>query len=58
MKKFMQCRRTFVGVVAIVCLTALGVAVNADVSMAIASVAIGIAGSNAAQGILARKEES
>lgn len=44
---FLKCRRTFVSVLAIVCLTAVGVTKGVDVSAAIAAVAMGLAGANA-----------
>lgn len=49
MKSFLYCRRTFIAVVAIGCLTGLGIYKSYDVSMALASVAIGIAVSNAGE---------
>ncbi len=47
MLKLLQCRRTYVATLAIICLTAIGLFKGADVSTALASVAIGLAGANA-----------
>lgn len=47
MKFLKTCRRTFIAALAIGCLTVLGLAKDFDVSMALASVAIGLAGANA-----------
>ena len=47
MKKILACRRTFVSVLAIVCLTALGLYKGMDTSMAIAGIAAALSGSNA-----------
>lgn len=49
MKSITYCRRTFIAVVAIGCLTALGIVKDVDVSAALASVAIGLAVSNASE---------
>lgn len=49
MKRVWDCRRTFIGLVAVICLTALGFHNALDVSMAIAGVVASIAGSNAYQ---------
>lgn len=46
MLHLLRCRRTFIALVAIACLTALGFYKSTDTSMAIASVAIGLAGAN------------
>lgn len=63
MKSFLYCRRTFIAVISMGCLTALGILKTYDVSMALASVAIGIAVSNAGENAMKsratfRKEES
>lgn len=50
MKNILFCRRTFIAVLSIGCLTALGIYKEHDVSMALASVAVGLAASNAAEG--------
>lgn len=50
MKRVFECRRTFIALVAIVCLTFIGYHKGIDVGMAIASVAVGLAGANAYQG--------
>lgn len=50
MSRLISCRRTFVAVLAIVCLTTLGLTKSTDVSMAIASIAAALAGANAYQG--------
>lgn len=47
MRNFMICRRTFICTLAILCLTSIGLYKGVDVSMALASVAIGLAGANA-----------
>lgn len=57
MKKILDCRRTFVSVLAIVCLTALGIHKGIDTSMAIAGIAAALSGSNAWEG-RGKKEES
>ena len=44
--KIKICRRTSVAIISIACLTVLGWHRGMDVSMAIASVAIGLAGAN------------
>ncbi len=49
MKHLLLCRRTFIAALAIGCLTALGIHNNIDVSMALASVAIGLAAANAGE---------
>ena len=46
MKNILYCRRTFIAALAICCLTALGILKDMDVAMALASVAIGLAGAN------------
>ena len=46
MKHIINCRRTFIAVLAILCLTSLGLVKGIDVSMALASVAIGLAAAN------------
>lgn len=63
MRNILICRRMFIAVLAICCLTGLGVYRDIDVSMAIASVAVGLAASNAAEGAAKsrsafRKEET
>jgi len=55
MKKLLDCRRTFVGVLALISLTLLGYYVEADVAGAIATVVIAVAGSNMAQKIGEKK---
>lgn len=45
----LTCRRTITSLFAIVCLTFLGVKNTTDVSMAIASIAIGLSAANAAE---------
>lgn len=49
MKQLLYCRRTFIAIISIACLTALGMVRGMDVAMALASVAIGLAASNAAE---------
>ena len=46
MKKLMSCRRSLIAIFAITCLMVLGLHNGIDVSMSIASVAIGLAGAN------------
>jgi hypothetical protein len=47
MLHLLKCRRTFVALVAIACLTTIALEKGIDVSMAVASVAVGLAGANA-----------
>ncbi len=47
MKNLMYCRRTFIATFSIILLTALGLVNKTDVSMAIATIAVGLAGANA-----------
>lgn len=47
MRNFMICRRTFLGTLAIVCLTGLGVYQGTDVSYAIAGLVSAIGAANA-----------
>lgn len=47
MKTLWHSRRTFISALAVVCITAVGIYKGFDVSMALASVAIGMAGANA-----------
>ena len=54
--KILNCRRSLIAILAIGCLTYLGVHNNIDVSMALASVAIGLAGANSAQNIYSGKK--
>lgn len=49
MHKIISCRRTFVAVFAVTCLTVIALINGTDTSIAIASVAVGIAGANAYQ---------
>lgn len=49
MKHLVECRRTYIATLALGCLTALGLHNNIDVSMALASVAIGLAAANAGE---------
>jgi len=49
MSKIWSCRRTFVAVLAILCLTGLGIFSAATVAPSIATVALAIAGANAFQ---------
>ena len=50
MKQILSCRRTFISLVAILALLSLGLTKDADVAMAIASVAAAISAANAHQG--------
>ncbi len=47
MKQIWKCRRTFVGLFAIVCLTVLGIKKGVDTSIAIAGVASALSAANA-----------
>ena len=49
MKHIVKCRRTVIALVAIASLTWIGLTTSTDVAASIAAVAIGLAGSNAAQ---------
>lgn len=49
LKSLLLCRRTFVALFSVSCLTWIGLTTTTDVAAAIAAVAIGLAGSNAAQ---------
>ena len=57
MKYFAVCRRTFIAVFSILCMTGLSVVNGFDPSMAIASVAIGLAGANAAEKAMTARGE-
>lgn len=57
MKKILNCRRSIIAIFSISALTFLGYTKSLDVSMAISGVVLAIAGSNAAQGIMTKKEE-
>lgn len=46
MNKIWSCRRTFLGALAIVCLTGLGYTKDVDVSMALAGVVASVAAAN------------
>lgn len=50
LKTLLYCRRTLIALFSIGCLTAIGLYKDHDVSVALASVAIGLAASNAAEG--------
>ncbi|NBO99763.1 MAG: hypothetical protein EBU90_06505 [Proteobacteria bacterium] len=50
-----KCRRSIVAIVAIGCLTALGLSKGIDVSSAIAMVAMGVAGANSAEHVFNKK---
>lgn len=51
MKQLLYCRRTFIALTALVGLFSLGLINGIDTSMAMATVAVGLAGSNAAERI-------
>lgn len=57
MRHLWNCRRTFIGFVAIACLTWLGIEKGLDVSIAISAVVASIAGSNAYQKSQEKKYE-
>lgn len=50
----LKCRRSIVAIIAIGCLTALGLSNGMDVSSAIAMVAMGVAGANSAEHVFAK----
>ncbi len=52
MKSIMKCRRTFLAVMGMVCLTVLGLAVKAEVAGAIATIVLAVAGANATEKIM------
>lgn len=57
MKQLLKCRRSVIALIAIGALTFLGWELkSADVAMAIATVAIGIAGANSAEAVFAKKK--
>lgn len=56
MKYIWTCRRTFVALFAISCLTALGLTAGLEVSGSIATVALAVAASNAAQKAIQKKD--
>lgn len=56
MKYIWVCRRTFVAIFAISCLTAIGVMTDLDVASAIATTALAVAGANSAQKIFQRED--
>ena len=49
MRYIYSCRRTFVGVLSIACLTGLGFFAGAEVAGSIATVVLAVAGSNAVE---------
>lgn len=51
----LKCRRSVVAIIAIGCLTALGLSSGMDVSSAIAMVAMGVAGANSAEHVFSKK---
>ena len=55
MRKILNCRRTTVALVAIICLTGLATVNNVDVSGAIAMIVGFLCGANAAQGVFEKK---
>ena len=55
MKFLYKCRRTFLGISAIACLTFLGYTKGIDVSIALAGVVASVAASNSAQKIGERR---
>lgn len=58
MKQLLKCRRSLIAILAIACLTFLGWELkSADVAMAIATVAIGIAGANSAESVFSAKKK-
>jgi hypothetical protein len=57
MKHVFKCRRTFIAVLGMICLTWLGLAVKAEVAGAIATIVLAVAGANASEKILKKKED-
>lgn len=55
MKHVFKCRRTFVAVLGIVCLTLLGLVNNLDVGVAVAGCVAAICGANAAEASMKHK---
>jgi hypothetical protein len=55
MSAVLKCRRSIIAIIAIACLTALGILKNFDVSSAIAMVAMGVAGANSAEHVFIKK---
>lgn len=55
MRAILSCRRTFITVMGISCLTALGIVHGTDVSLAIAGCVAALAGSNAAEASMRHK---
>jgi hypothetical protein len=55
MKTIWYSRRSFISALAVICITVVGLVNNVDVSMALASVAIGVAGANAFEGLKTSK---
>lgn len=58
MRQLLICRRTFIALVSIAALVAVSITGHYDVSYAIASVAIGLAGANSVQESLRHKYEA
>ena len=56
MKFIFKCRRTFIAVFSISCLTALGLLAHLEVAGAIATVAMAVAAANAAQKTFSKKD--
>lgn len=50
MRSLWTSRRTFIATLSVLCMTALGLYNHIDVSMALASIAIGVAAANAHEG--------
>ena len=57
MKYVWECRRTFISVLGILCLLALGLVQDMDVATAIATVAVGVAAANAGEAAFKKREE-
>lgn len=58
MKYLFECRRTFLALIGILCITFLSYYLHIDMSGAIAMIVMGVAGANAAQGALETKFNS
>lgn len=57
MKKILQCRRTFISFVGIICLLVLGLCKNYDVALAITGIVTALCSANAYQGSIECKHK-
>lgn len=58
MKNVLLCRRTFIAVLSLVSLVTIAIINHADVSMAVASIAVALAGANSVENTLKSKFEN